>query len=157
MNGCLPFNLSEILLINIFFPLIFSAALGRVCMKLVIVMGVTWTADVLSWIAEVLSWGNDGDYFWYATDLINALQGVLIFFVVGCQPQVMHSVHTEMEIATQIRPTKLIFLLIVDVVDSFSGFERTETHVGLQKWSMHTEHNARSATLELIKRDAISW
>lgn len=65
-----------------------SAALGRVCMKLVIVMGVTWTADVLSWIAEVLNWGNDGDYFWYATDLINALQGVLIFIVVGCQPQV---------------------------------------------------------------------
>lgn len=62
-------------------------------MKLVIVMGVTWTADVLSWIAEVLSWGNDGDYFWYATDLINALQGVLIFIVVGCQPQVRNFIY----------------------------------------------------------------
>lgn len=67
----------------------FRAALGRVCMKLVIVMGVTWTTDVVSWIAEVLSLGHDGDYFWYATDLINALQGVLIFIVVGCQPQVI--------------------------------------------------------------------
>lgn len=27
----------------------FRAALGRVCLKLVIVMGVTWICDVLSW------------------------------------------------------------------------------------------------------------
>lgn len=51
-------------------------------------MGVTWITDVISWIAEVLHWGNKDDYFWYATDLINALQGVFIFIVVGCQPQV---------------------------------------------------------------------
>ncbi|XP_012264182.2 probable G-protein coupled receptor Mth-like 1 [Athalia rosae] len=58
------------------------AALGRVCMKLVVVMGVTWVADVLSW-------GVGGpQYLWYFTDLINALQGVFIFAVVGCQPQV---------------------------------------------------------------------
>lgn len=61
----------------------------------VIVMGITWVADVLSWIAEVLSWGNDDDYFWYAMDLINALQGVFIFIVVGCQPQVMNSLFFE--------------------------------------------------------------
>ncbi|KAG7202061.1 hypothetical protein KM043_004739 [Ampulex compressa] len=58
------------------------AALGRVCMKLVVVMGVTWVADVVSW-------GIGGpQYIWYFTDMINAFQGVLIFAVVGCQPQV---------------------------------------------------------------------
>ncbi|XP_052753410.1 probable G-protein coupled receptor Mth-like 1 [Galleria mellonella] len=56
------------------------AALGRVCAKLVVVMGVTWGADVVSWAA------GGPDYVWYATDLLNALQGVFIFLVVGCQP-----------------------------------------------------------------------
>ncbi|XP_028028989.1 probable G-protein coupled receptor Mth-like 1 [Bombyx mandarina] len=56
------------------------AALGRVCAKLVVVMGVTWGADVVSWAA------GGPEYVWYATDLLNALQGVLIFLVVGCQP-----------------------------------------------------------------------
>ncbi|XP_014246462.1 probable G-protein coupled receptor Mth-like 1 [Cimex lectularius] len=58
------------------------AALGRVCLKLVVVMGVTWVADVVSWAV------GGPDYIWYLTDIINALQGVLIFAVVGCQPQV---------------------------------------------------------------------
>lgn len=58
------------------------ATLGRVCLKLVVVMGVTWMADVISWAV------GGPHYFWYLTDLINALQGVLIFIVVGCQPQV---------------------------------------------------------------------
>ncbi|KAJ0180204.1 hypothetical protein K1T71_003608 [Dendrolimus kikuchii] len=48
--------------------------------ELVVVMGVTWGADVVSWAA------GGPDYVWYATDLLNALQGVLIFLVVGCQP-----------------------------------------------------------------------
>lgn len=56
------------------------AALGRVCAKLVVVMGVTWGADVVSWAA------GGPHYVWYATDLLNALQGLLIFLVVGCQP-----------------------------------------------------------------------
>lgn len=56
------------------------AALGRVCAKLVVVMGVTWGADVVSWAA------GGPHYMWYATDLLNALQGLLIFLVVGCQP-----------------------------------------------------------------------
>lgn len=51
-------------------------------MKLVVVMGVTWVADVLSWVV------GGPQYIWYLTDLINALQGVFIFVVVGCQPQV---------------------------------------------------------------------
>lgn len=62
----------------------YSAALGRVCMKLVVVMGVTWVADVASWVF------GGPDYIWLVTDLINALQGVFIFIVVGCQPQVSY-------------------------------------------------------------------
>ncbi|CAG5010891.1 unnamed protein product [Parnassius apollo] len=56
------------------------AALGRVCAKLVVVMGVTWGADVISWAA------GGPAYLWYATDLLNALQGLFIFLVAGCQP-----------------------------------------------------------------------
>ncbi|RVE42280.1 hypothetical protein evm_013067 [Chilo suppressalis] len=59
------------------------AALGRVCAKLVVVMGVTWGADVVSWAA------GGPEYVWYATDLLNALQGVFIFLVVGCQPHAL--------------------------------------------------------------------
>ncbi|KAG5684980.1 hypothetical protein PVAND_014183 [Polypedilum vanderplanki] len=56
--------------------------LGKICLKLVIVMGVTWIIDVISWAV------GGPDYIWYVTDVINAMQGVLIFIVVGCQPQV---------------------------------------------------------------------
>lgn len=63
-----------------------STRLGFVCLKLVLVMGVTWIADVISWAHNV--WYGDPHYIWMITDLINALQGVLIFLVIGCQPQV---------------------------------------------------------------------
>lgn len=59
-----------------------KSALGRVCLKLVVVMGVTWIWDIISWLV-----GGPHDA-WLLTDLINALQGVFIFIVVGCQPQV---------------------------------------------------------------------
>lgn len=65
------------------------AALGRVCLKLVVVMGVFWVTEVISWIHENYFGGK---YFiWMFPDLINALHGVFIFIVVGCQPQVTHS------------------------------------------------------------------
>lgn len=56
------------------------------CLKLVVVMGVTWVADVVSWVA------GGPVSLWYATDFVNALQGVLIFAVVGCQPHVWAAV-----------------------------------------------------------------
>lgn len=46
-------------------------------------MGVTWIADIVSWVV-----GGPSEV-WYFTDLINCLQGVFIFIVVGCQPQVI--------------------------------------------------------------------
>lgn len=49
-------------------------------------MGIAWTLDVLSWIHATLD-GNRHT-FWIIPDLVNALHGVFIFIVVGCQPQV---------------------------------------------------------------------
>ncbi|XP_069669202.1 probable G-protein coupled receptor Mth-like 1 isoform X2 [Periplaneta americana] len=63
------------------------ATLGRVCLKLVVVMGLTWMADVISWAV------GGPHYIWYVTDLINALQGVFIFIVAGCQPQVWSAIN----------------------------------------------------------------
>lgn len=63
-----------------------STTLGRICVKLVIVMGITWIADVISWAHGV--WFGSTHILWIITDLINALQGVFIFIVIGCQPQV---------------------------------------------------------------------
>lgn len=51
-------------------------------MKLVVVMGVTWIMDVISWAV------GGPQELWYLPDLINCLQGVFIFIVIGCQPQV---------------------------------------------------------------------
>lgn len=42
----------------------------------------------ITWIADVTSWAVGGQSAWYVTDIINALQGVFIFIVVGCQPQI---------------------------------------------------------------------
>lgn len=66
--------------------LIHSTTLSRICMKLVVVMGTTWVADILSWAHSL--WYDDLYYVWIITDLINTLQGVFIWLVVGCQPQV---------------------------------------------------------------------
>lgn len=66
--------------------LIHSTTLSRICMKLVVVMGIVWVADILSWAHSL--WYDDLYYVWIITDLINTLQGVFIWLVVGCQPQV---------------------------------------------------------------------
>lgn len=60
------------------------ATLGRVCLKLVVVMGITWIADVVSWAI------GGPQFLWYITDIVNALQGVFIFCVVASQPQVSY-------------------------------------------------------------------
>lgn len=79
----LRFSLTEYTsMIVIQYLFICRAALGRVCLKLVVVMGITWAADVISWAV------GGPNYLWYVTDIINTLQGVFIFIVVGCQPQV---------------------------------------------------------------------
>ncbi|XP_064108444.1 uncharacterized protein LOC135216861 [Macrobrachium nipponense] len=52
----------------------------RLCLyvKLFIVMGITW-------LAEVVSWQQGSCKFWIATDVINCLQGVFIFLMYICK------------------------------------------------------------------------
>ncbi|KAJ2952405.1 hypothetical protein O0L34_g6712 [Tuta absoluta] len=76
------------------------AALGRVCAKLVVVMGVTWGADVVSWVA------GGPHYVWYATDLLNALQGLLIFLVVGCQPHAWAAMRNALRVCRRRPPPR---------------------------------------------------
>lgn len=49
-------------------------------------MGITWIADVASWAV------GGPKSLWYVTDVLNTLQGVFIFIVVGCQPQIWAAV-----------------------------------------------------------------
>lgn len=43
-------------------------------------------ADILSFLHGI--WFGGYSLVWIITDLINALQGVFIFIVIGCHPQV---------------------------------------------------------------------
>lgn len=53
------------------------ATLGKICIKLVIVTGLTWIADVISWAHG--AWFGGTYYIWIVTDLINTLQGKFSF------------------------------------------------------------------------------
>lgn len=50
--------------------------------RLFIVMGVTWTMEAISWII------SPGGWYFYVTDLTNAIQGVVIFFLFVMKPKV---------------------------------------------------------------------
>ncbi|XP_001951628.2 G-protein coupled receptor Mth2 [Acyrthosiphon pisum] len=53
-------------------------------LKLFIVMGVTWLAEIISWA----SGSNGSEKYWYVTDIGNSLQGVLIFLIFVCKKRV---------------------------------------------------------------------
>nr|CAD7429779.1 unnamed protein product [Timema monikensis] len=55
-------------------------------MKLFLVMGVTWIFEVLSFAIE------NGSWYWIVTDILNSLQGVIIFFLVVCRKRVLRAV-----------------------------------------------------------------
>ncbi|KAG5341359.1 MTH2 protein, partial [Acromyrmex heyeri] len=54
-------------------------------LKLFIVMGITWVLEILSWVigTNILP-----EYIWYLTDMINALQGLIIFVVFVCRRKI---------------------------------------------------------------------
>lgn len=55
-------------------------------LKLFIVMGVNWLAEIISWAS-----GSDGsEFLWYVTDIGNSLQGVLIFLIFVCKKRVLN-------------------------------------------------------------------
>lgn len=45
-------------------------------------MGVTWTMEAISWII------SPGGWYFYVTDLTNAIQGVVIFVLFVMKPKV---------------------------------------------------------------------
>jgi hypothetical protein len=63
-----------------------SAAVNRqrfiLYVELFVVMGITW-------MAEVISWKVGQPEAWYIFDLLNALQGVFIFFIFVCKPKIL--------------------------------------------------------------------
>ncbi|KAL1517939.1 hypothetical protein ABEB36_001635 [Hypothenemus hampei] len=48
--------------------------------KLLFIMGVNWSTEVISWLVNWKT-GNKIQYIWYATDFVNAVYGLLIFFI----------------------------------------------------------------------------
>lgn len=54
-------------------------------LKLFIVMGVNWSAEIISWALDP----NGTRFVWYITDIGNSLQGVLIFFIFVCKTRVL--------------------------------------------------------------------
>lgn len=54
-------------------------------LKLFIVMGVNWLAEIISWSIGTQA----SEFLWYVTDIGNALQGVLIFFIFVCKKRVL--------------------------------------------------------------------
>lgn len=54
----------------------------RMCVCLFCVMGMNWAMEVVSWFAR------GPDYIWYVTDVINTLQGLVIFGIFVFEPQI---------------------------------------------------------------------
>lgn len=147
-----------------------STTLSRICIKLVVVMGCTWICDVASWAHSL--WYDDLYYVWIITDLINTLQGVFIFIVIGCQHQVWILIrHTESHTSIGWRSLFFCFaLLCCDLcqlkvtisththkpkfnwlnlnfkiyIYRYSGFQCIKTNVAIEKYSISTQHRRRS-------------
>ncbi|XP_060842363.1 G-protein coupled receptor Mth2-like isoform X2 [Rhopalosiphum padi] len=61
-------------------------------LKLFIVMGVNWLAEIISWATD-----SDGsEYVWYVTDIGNSLQGVLIFLIFVCKKRVLNLLNKKL-------------------------------------------------------------
>lgn len=93
-------------------------------------MGVIWVTDVISWIHENCFNGAHYMslyYVWLFSDLINALHGVFIFIVVGCQPQVKHS-HTFYSTHIANVPKSFDFALKIEQDVTFESSLTPKTH-----------------------------
>lgn len=102
-------------------------------------MGVTWIADVISWAV------GGPHYLWYVTDFINAIQGVFIFIVVGCQPQVRSIVC----LTFNNRRLLVIIKLLTDFVYLFinNWLNRSQIWAAVKRlWSSKTERNMNNTT-----------
>ncbi|ODM93748.1 putative G-protein coupled receptor Mth-like 4 [Orchesella cincta] len=62
----------------------------KVILKLFIVMGVLWVFELIKWIAHILLPEEETTLIWIfiPVDILNSLQGVAIFFIFVCKPNV---------------------------------------------------------------------
>lgn len=61
-------------------------------LKLFIVMGVNWLAEIISWAMET----EKNGYLFYVTDFGNSLQGVLIFLIFVCKKRVLRLLNKKL-------------------------------------------------------------
>jgi hypothetical protein len=54
----------------------------RMCLCLFCVMGISWVMEVVSRFA------GGPEYIWYVTDVINTLQGLIIFLIFVLEPRI---------------------------------------------------------------------
>ncbi|XP_043673899.1 G-protein coupled receptor Mth2-like isoform X1 [Vespula pensylvanica] len=52
-------------------------------LKLFIVMGITWSTEIISTL-----WKGSDNYIWYITDVVNTLQGLIIFITLVCKEKI---------------------------------------------------------------------
>ncbi|PSN56483.1 hypothetical protein C0J52_08438, partial [Blattella germanica] len=67
-----------------------SMVLFRMCLTLFGVMGINWVMEVVSWFA------GGPDYIWYVTDVINTLQGIIIFCIFVLEPRVRDLIRLQL-------------------------------------------------------------
>ncbi|XP_050719562.1 G-protein coupled receptor Mth2-like [Eriocheir sinensis] len=58
-------------------------------LKLFVLMGVTWIFEVISFFVQRETYGSSTNYIWIVFDLINIMQGPIIFFVFVCRRAVL--------------------------------------------------------------------
>jgi len=64
-------------------------------LKLFIVMGITWVLEIMSWIdigADIVS-----QFIWYPADIVNALQGLIIFIIFVCRKKTLQTLLKQLD------------------------------------------------------------
>ncbi|BES95490.1 g-protein coupled receptor [Nesidiocoris tenuis] len=70
-------------------------------LKLFIVMGISWSTEILSFMFD-----KHFESFWFVTDLVNALQGFLIFLLFVCKENVITLLTGDLKIVTNLFSSK---------------------------------------------------
>ncbi|XP_025995097.1 G-protein coupled receptor Mth2 [Solenopsis invicta] len=55
----------------------------KMYLKLFIVMGISWTMEIIAWLINSVP-----SYVWYPTNIINSLQGLIIFIIFVCKKKI---------------------------------------------------------------------
>ena len=52
-------------------------------LKLFVVMGISWIMEILAWFINSVP-----NYVWYPTNMLNSLQGLIIFIIFVCKKKI---------------------------------------------------------------------